>query len=182
VVSFSYIDEGEVATPGFETWLLQYARLFSALDRFQVVFVSTRETRFPWAERYFRCFFEASSAPAQAGINPSVEGLLRYYRLENAFRERRFAELDAEKLDDLRRLRKDFASRWIKRLFTHWRERGDRVVVEFFEEKRPSPPPGDARFATFKVPWDYELLKTCDAGRNGPGGGRGHNAQTHSIF
>ncbi len=182
VVSFSYIDEGEVATPGFETWLLQYARLFSALDRFRVVFVSTRETRFPWAERYFRCFFDAPSRSTQAGINPSVERLLRYYRLENAFRERRLAELDAGKLDDLRRLRKEFASRWIERLFTHWKEQGDRVVVEFFEEKRPSPSPGDARFVTFKIPWDYELFRTCNVQSNDPGGGRGQKASAHSIL
>jgi hypothetical protein len=175
-------DEEWVATLGFETRLPHCPRLFPALEGLEVVLVLTRQPRLPPAEWYLGCFFELSSGPDQAGINSSVERLLRYYRLEDAFRERRLADLDAEKLDDLRRLRKEFASRWIERLFTHWKESGDRVIVEFFEGKRPSPPPGDARFGTFRIPWDYGLFRTCNVGRNDSGGGRGQKASAHSIL
>ncbi len=171
-----------MATLGFETRLPQCARLFPTLERLEVVLVLTRHPRLPRVEWYLGCFFELSSGPDLAGANQYVERLLRYYRLENAFRKRRLSDLDAEKLDDLRRLRKEFASRWIERLFTHWKESGDRVVVEFFEKKRPSPPPGDARFGTYKIPWDFGLFKTCNVGRSDPGGGRGQKASAHSIL
>jgi hypothetical protein len=42
LVSFCYIDEGDISTPGFETYLKQYAGLFAALGQFEVIFVSTR--------------------------------------------------------------------------------------------------------------------------------------------
>lgn len=37
-----YIDEGEIATPAFETWLCQYHRLFAALRRFRVILSSLK--------------------------------------------------------------------------------------------------------------------------------------------
>ncbi len=100
-----------MATLGFETGLPQCGRLFPALEGLEVILVLTRHPRLPQAEWYLGCFFELSSGPDLAGANQYVGTLLRYYRLENAFRERRLSDLDAEKLDDLRRLRKEFASR-----------------------------------------------------------------------
>jgi hypothetical protein len=46
VVSFCYIDDGVIATPGIETYLKQYMALFRALGRFRVVYVATKEYRF----------------------------------------------------------------------------------------------------------------------------------------
>jgi hypothetical protein len=57
-VSFCYIDEGEIATPAFETWLCQYHRLFVALRSFRVIFVACGNARFWQAEQEYRRFFD----------------------------------------------------------------------------------------------------------------------------
>jgi hypothetical protein len=77
VVAFCYIDEGEIATPAFETWLCQYSRLFAALKRFPVIFVATSDGRFRQAEQEYRRFFDH---PRRLKID-SKHRLLAYYHL-----------------------------------------------------------------------------------------------------
>jgi hypothetical protein len=61
VGSFCYVDEGVIATPGFEIYLKQYMGLFRALGRFRVVYVATTERSFRLAEKTFYRFFDTSS-------------------------------------------------------------------------------------------------------------------------
>jgi hypothetical protein len=57
VVSFCYIDGGQIATPGFETYLDQYARLFAALGRFRIIYVTTSERNRLAGAKAFNSYF-----------------------------------------------------------------------------------------------------------------------------
>lgn len=167
VVSFCYIDEGSVATPGFETWLGQYARLFSILGRFRVVYVATKETRFVQAGKLFRTF--AKSVP---GMNTGAHGslndrLLRYFQLEDLFRAGDFQKLDAAKLDDLRRLRREFGDKRTERLFEAWRQGGPSAVIRILDEDTAVLPPREALFETCRIPWCYSFLFNREVEKSG---------------
>jgi len=153
VVSFCYIDEGEIATPAFETWLGQHSRLFAALKRFRVIFVATGTGRFRQAEQEYRCLFDH---PCRLKID-SKHRLLAYFHLEHLFRSRRFEELDTRKLEELRQLRKEFLGAKYEQLFELWKTRGDR----FDEDPAVAcghPSIDQALFETFRLEWNYDIL------------------------
>jgi hypothetical protein len=50
LVSFAYIDERKIAMPAFETHLARCARLFTAIERFQLVFVAIKEHQLSWSD------------------------------------------------------------------------------------------------------------------------------------
>ncbi len=158
LVSFCYIDEGSVATPGFETWLAQYARLFSCLDRFRVVYVATKEAYFEKAEKLFRHFSHTLPGVAPRAMGSFNDRLLRYFELENSFRKGDLSRLDAAKLDDLRRLRLEFSDVKTERLFEVWRQAGPDAVVRYLDEIQPDLPPREALFSTCRLPWCYSFL------------------------
>jgi hypothetical protein len=143
VVSFCYIDEGPPSTPGFRTWLKQYAQLFDRLAAYRVIFVSTKDTRFTWAGRRFRRFVRAL---------PSRERLLAYFELEDAFRKRDFSRLDAEKLEELKKLRDEFADSQSRQLFEVWQEVGKDAVLSYLAETPKTT--GDVLFSTCRLTWN----------------------------
>src|SRR5207302_4540182 len=53
VITFSFVDPGLMALAGFETHLLAYGTLFSALPLFGFVYIATRSTRFESARKLF---------------------------------------------------------------------------------------------------------------------------------
>jgi hypothetical protein len=153
LVSFCYVDEGEICTPAFETWLCQYSRLFAALKCFRVIFVATSNSRFRQAEQEYRRLFDH---PRRLKID-SKHRLLAYFHLEHLFRTRRFEELDTRKLEELRQLRKEFCGAKYERLFEQWQTRGDR----FDEDPAVAcghPSIDQALFETFRLEWNYDIL------------------------
>lgn len=153
VVSFCYIDEGEIATPAFETWLCAHDRLFAALRSFRVVFVASSNRRFQEAEQEYRSFFHH---PRKLKID-SKHRLLAYFHLEHLFRSRKFEDLDTRKLEDLRRLRKEFRGEKYERLFELWKARGDRFAEDHAIDGGHVAI-DQALFETFKLEWNYDIL------------------------
>ncbi len=155
VVSFCYIDEGEIATPAFETWLCHYSRLFAALKHFRVIFVATSNRRFVQAEQEYRRFFEQ---PGKLNIH-SKHRLLAYFYLEHLFRSRRFEERNVHKLEELRCLRKEFRGEKYEQLFELWKARGDRFAEDLTADGGHLSM-DQARFETYRLEWNYDILGT----------------------
>jgi hypothetical protein len=155
VASFCYIDEGEIATPAFETWLRQHARLFAALKRFRVIFVATSSSRFRQAEQEYGRFFDH---PHQLKIH-SKHRLLAYFHLEHLYRSRRFEELNTRKLEELQCLRKESRGEKCEQFFDQWKARGDRFA-EDLSAAGGRLSVNQALFETFRLEWNYELLGT----------------------
>jgi hypothetical protein len=161
VVSFCYIDEGSVATPGFETWLNQYSGLFSALAHFRVVYVSTKDADFAGAKRLFRHFSRALSGPRQS-LNRSLnDRLLRYFQLEDSVRSGDTPSLTADSLDELARLKlqfKELNDARTAHMFELWKQGGTDAVNRFLDRSPTPRPPREALFATFLLPHCYSFL------------------------
>jgi hypothetical protein len=88
VVTFCYIDGGQIATPGFETYLDQYARLFAVLGRFRIIYVTTSERNIlAGAKAFNSCFGRVIQKnaqplqPAASRFGPEFAG----YRLEHNY-------------------------------------------------------------------------------------------------
>jgi len=142
VVSFCYIDQGPLTSPGFQTWLTRYAQLFDRLASYRVIFVSTKDTRFAWADRLFRRFVRAV---------PSRERLLADFELEDAFRKKDFSRLDVTKLSELRRLREEFTENQTERLFDVWQEVGKDAVLGYLGPAQKTA--GEVLFSTCRLAW-----------------------------
>jgi hypothetical protein len=149
VVTFSYIDEGAIATPGFENWLGQYARLFIVLDRFRVDYVTT--PAFPGAERTFHRFHGDSDRIPDALDRVAVDKLLTFFRLEHLFRMRDFSSLTTSKLEQLRQLRKEHSAPRNFELLGFWKARGEQALLEKLRREGIASH-GDSRLILYGLP------------------------------
>jgi len=147
VVSFCYIDQGYLTTPGFQSWLTRYSQLFDRLSAYRVIFVSTTDAGFAWAERRFRRFLRPLA---------SRERLLAYFELEDAFRKRDFSRLDVTKLEELRRLRDEFPESQTERMFDVWQEVGKDAVLSYLGQTQKTA--GEVLFSTCRVAWRQSAL------------------------
>lgn len=156
LVSFAYIDEGEIATPAFETYLAQYHRLFMALERFRVTFVAIREQRFIEAEKTFRRFFHDSNAGGQEHI----DRLLTWLRLENLLRMEQYGGLNLGSLEDLRGLRNEFQGTY-KGLIDIYSQGGEEAVRKKLSGKTHFRACSGAEFVPCYMPRNYGFLHTA---------------------
>ena len=85
VVAFSYIDEGIMASLGFETYLKRYLRLFRSLRHTRITYVGTRERGFRAAEKTFNRFFGIQGHNPSGGRDPDRR-LIEYFQLEDLYR------------------------------------------------------------------------------------------------
>jgi hypothetical protein len=160
VVSFCYLDEGVIATPGFETYLKQYMALFRALGRFRIVYIATKEQSFRLAEKTFYKFFDPSGRDKTDANESSRTALLHYFRLEHLYRAEQFELLDAAKLEELRSLRKEFKGEKFESLLGLWREHGEEAVTSVLLPETIARAPLTADFLTYKLDEKYDLFDT----------------------
>jgi hypothetical protein len=154
LTSVRRIDEGSVATPGFETWLEQYRGLMTCLESFRLVFVATRDTNFMW-ERLFQHFIRSLPRPFDTAPGPSVARLIEYFRLEKGCSSGA-AQTESGRLKELR---EEFQSPLTQRFFHLWQQAGDEAVVGFLDHVKPSAASGNATFSTCRLPWRYEIFQ-----------------------
>jgi hypothetical protein len=121
MVSFSYIDEGIISTPGFETYLKRYSQLFKAIGQFEVHFVSTQKSRIQAATAIFRRLIGGAGAT----YDSFQEQLLTYFRLENFFRTSQLNKLNSTTYDELKYLRSLFKTHEYEELFKAWKQQGE---------------------------------------------------------
>jgi hypothetical protein len=159
VVSFTYIDEGSVATPGLATWLEQYAELFSRLDAFRVTFVATMEMNFLWAERVFRHHVASLPPVANKTADPPTDRLIEYFQLERQYRTAHPPNLDPTKLEHLKNLREQFGDRRTERLFEVWQQAGVQAVVRYLDDLKHTSALRDSQFSTCRLPWRYDIFR-----------------------
>ena len=154
VVSFCYIDEGIISTPGFATYLKQYSELFSTLPRCEILFISTKDWRARAAGRAFDRFFghnESSNAP-------SHKQLFRYFHLEDDYRNGPFDRLDTADLEELKRLRKIFRDPKYEELFASWKQQKKAVGRTFRQAEEPSLGKTGASFVAAIMDQSYDFL------------------------
>ena len=102
VVTFSFVDPGLMTLASFETHLLAYGTLFSALPSLRFVYIATRATHFESARRLFLAM--TNKAP---NTDPGDEGL-RYFTLRKLWETKQYGKLSQDDMEFLNLATKRF--------------------------------------------------------------------------
>jgi hypothetical protein len=102
VVTFSFVDPGLLSLASFETHLLAYGSLFSALPALRFVYIATRSTHFESARKLFLTMMRR--AP---NTDPGDE-VLRYFTLRQIWEAKQYGKLTNDDMEFLNRATKRF--------------------------------------------------------------------------
>ncbi len=139
VVNFSFVDPGLLSLDSFETHLLAYSSLFSALPKVRFLYIATRATRFEAAQKLFLALI--NRAPA---TDPGEE-ILRYFRLRKLWETKQYGKLSNDDMEFLNRAQKQFNDARTDIRFYQWWE--GRVSSEIIRaEFRDLTPPREVQF------------------------------------
>jgi hypothetical protein len=115
VVTFTFVDPGLGILDSFKTHLLAYGSLFEALSEVRLVYISPRPTQFESARK---AFLAATGRPPKK--DPGDE-ILRYFRLQKLWDERRHGKLTTDDMEFLHLSDKRYARHRCQRLYPSWR-------------------------------------------------------------
>ena len=131
VVTFSFVDPGLMSLASFETHLLAYGSLFSALPTLRFVYIATRPTHFEAARKLFLTI--ANKAPK---ADPGEE-VLRYFSVRKLWETKQYAKLSNDQIAFLNRAMKRFDDALTIIRYHQWAEgrvSSDMVRTEFREQ------------------------------------------------
>jgi hypothetical protein len=134
VVTFSFVDPGLLSLASFETHLLAYSSLFSAVPQTDFVYIATRPTHFQAAREMAK-----GMAPRVLNPDPGVEGL-RYFHSRFLWETKQYKDLSMEEIESLDKARKRFTHERIEVLFQPWMQGkiACNVVMKRFRELAPT--------------------------------------------
>src|SRR6267154_5455740 len=115
VVTFTFADPGLGILDSFKTHLLAYGSLFEALSEVRLVYVSPRPTQFEAARK---TFLATAGRPPKKDLG---EEILRYFRLQKLWDERRHGKLTTDDMEFLHLSDKRYARHRCQRLYPSWR-------------------------------------------------------------
>jgi hypothetical protein len=116
VATFTFVDPGLGILDSFKTHLLAYGSLFEALPEVRLVYISPRRTQFEVARKTFL---------ATAGRPPKKdpgEEILRYFRLQKLWDERKYGKLTTDDREFLHLSDKRYARHRCQKLYPGWRD------------------------------------------------------------
>ena len=115
VTSFSYVEPQEENLSAFVTHLQSYLPLFRKLEQFGLLFISASDALSRKATEIFGALVKG---PLE---QPAVRELTRYFRVRNAWEEKRFAELKNEDIEFLSEATARFTSEQCQELYRSWK-------------------------------------------------------------
>ena len=152
VVIFSFIDPGLLSLASFETHLLAYSTLFSALSTVRFLYITTRTTHCKAAERLFlaRMHRTPNSDPG--------EEVLRYFSLRKLWEAKHFGTLTRDDMKFFEGAKKRFNDAATDIRYQQWivgRVTSDAVLTEF----RDLAPKQEVSFSTELVDGQAALFE-----------------------
>ena len=128
VITFSFVDPGLMTLASFETHLLAYSSLFSALPFLSFVYIATRSTHLESAYKLFLAVTQTCPH-----IDPG-EQVLRYFTLRKLWEAKQYGRLTDKDLEFLNRANKQFNDALTDIRYRQWlqgRASSDSVRAEF---------------------------------------------------
>ena len=128
VITFSFVDPGLMTLASFDTHLLAYGTLISALPLLSFVYIATRSTHFESASKLFLTITQR--AP---NIDPG-EQVLRYFTLRKLWEAKQYGKLNDDDLEFLNRATKQLNDALTDVRYYQWiegRVSSDAVRTEF---------------------------------------------------
>jgi len=96
VVTFSFVDPGLLSLASFDTHLLDYGSLFSAVPQMDFIYIATRPMHFEGAHKLF-----SAMAPRATDSDPAMEGL-RYFHFRDLWERKLYGYLTIDQIDFLK--------------------------------------------------------------------------------
>src|ERR1700675_4716990 len=116
VVTFTFVDPGLGILDSFKTHLLAYGSLFEALSEVRLVYVSPRPKQFEIARK---TLLAAAGRPPKK--DPGDE-ILRYFRLQKLWDERKHGKLTTDDMEFLHLSDKRYARHRCQERYPSWRD------------------------------------------------------------
>src|SRR6267378_103894 len=152
VITFSFVDPGLITLASFETHLLAYGTLFSALPLLRFAYIAIRSTHFESARKLFFTMTQRAS-----NIDPG-EQILRYFTLRKLWETKQYGKLNDDDLEFLNRATKQFDDALTDIRYNQWlqgRASADIIRAEF----RDLAPKQEASFRTELVDGQTALFQ-----------------------
>jgi hypothetical protein len=153
VVTFSFVDPGLLSLASFETHLLAYGSLFSAVPQVNLVYIATRPTHFKAARELF-----LTMAPRTTNPDPGVDGL-RYFHYRHLWETKQYGKLTADQVEFLNQATKRFESPPTNLRYQQWLS-GQITAGEVTEVFRKLAPTREVHFRTELVDGQVALFET----------------------
>jgi hypothetical protein len=154
VVTFSFVDPGLLSLASFETHLLAYSDLFSAVPYLNFVYIAIRPTHFEAARQLF-----LATAPRSMNPDPGVEGL-RYFHYRHLWETKQYSKLGPDQIEFLNEAMKRFTDARTEVLYRPWLE-GQITVDVVTEAFRRLAPKRDVSFRTELVDGQASLFEAA---------------------
>ena len=133
LVTFSYVDPGQASLAGFANHLHAYLPLLRQLESVSFLYLANSPVHFADADR---CFSALVRAPLQADVSSEI---LRYFRLRNAWEQKKYGSLSATDIEWLKEATHRFHGDRFEGSYHAWSSgtQTEQAVRAEFERLRP---------------------------------------------
>lgn len=125
-LSFTYVDDGQLTTAAFRSYLVQYHRLFQALCQVGLVFLTRSHHRFDSAQKALERFCDRVTETHKPSID--IDRLLAHFPHRLLAERRETRQLNKAQMDRLGVDLHTFGGPRFARLFELWKKAGGDAV------------------------------------------------------
>jgi hypothetical protein len=158
-IGLTYIDAGEYAVDGFETFLRRYTPLIVWLPEVRLTYVADVTRNFAEATRRFESWRNAADDLVGIPRDPAlIERMLRHFADLQSIEADRLEKIPVARLQEFRRERPRFENRECLDLYRVWKDVGDDGVRGQIANATRTTALRRVEFTTFQLPHDYSAL------------------------
>jgi hypothetical protein len=160
-ISFTYVDDGQLTTAAFRSYLGHYHRLFQALGLAGLVFLTRSPDRFESAQKALDRFRGRLAEGAKPSID--IDRLLAHFPHRLLAERRETRQLNKAQMDRLGMDLDTFDAPYFDRLFELWKRDGDDAVRAELALDRDLRQPLNINLTACILEHDYDLFGTLQA-------------------
>jgi hypothetical protein len=158
-IGLTYIDAGEYAVDGFDTFLRRYTPLIVSLPEVRLTYVADVDRNFADATRRFESWLKTADDLLGIPRNPDlVDRMLRHFADLQLVETDQVNKIPAARLPEFRRERTRFQNRDCLALYRVWQSVGDEGVRAQIAQATGTSAVRRVDFATYQLPHDYSAL------------------------
>jgi hypothetical protein len=158
-ISLTYIDAGEYAVDGFDTFLRRYTPLIMSLPEVRLTYVADVARNFPDATKRFESWRNALDDLLGVSRDPAlIERTLRHFSDLQLIEANQLEKIPIARLQEFRSERMRFENRECMALYRLWQDVGDDAVRDQIAHATGTRAHRRVDFATYLLPYDYSAL------------------------
>jgi len=160
-VSFIYIDDAQLSTNAFRSYLRNYRKLFLALGALDLVLVTTSPDRFVVGQKVLRRFLVNVRESATPAVD--MKRLLAHFPHRLLLEKRATGILNTAQMNALGEDIHDLAGPYFDHLYEVWKQSGEDGLGEECAAQREASKPPEIDLASCVLEHDYDLFGTLHA-------------------